>query len=86
MIRQRGYRVIASVRTERKGQELLELHPEWKANVTFVSVPDITAADGFDSVFDFGDDGFDYIIHNASPLNFQATDVQTDLIEPAVKG
>ena len=83
---QAGYLVTASVRSEAKAREVLELHPEWKANTTFVYVADIAAQGALDKVFETEVEGFDYIIHTASPVNFKATDIQKDVIEPAVKG
>ena len=74
------------MRTERKGREVLDLHPTWSNHVTFVSVSDMLASDGFDVAFDFGNDGFDYIIHTASPVNFSAKNLQKELIDPAVQG
>ena len=40
----------------------------------------------WDTVFQSEKDGFDYIIHTASPVNFKATDIQKELIDPAVQG
>jgi nucleoside-diphosphate-sugar epimerase len=81
-----GYQTTASVRSEAKAQEILKLHPDWKDKVTFVFVKDIITPGAFDDVFKQEKDGFDYIIHTASPVNFRVTDFQKDLIDPAVQG
>ena len=83
---QLGYQTTASVRSEAKAQEILDLHPSWKGKVTFVVVEDITPPGAFDEVFKQEKNGFDYIIHTASPVNFSVTDFQKDLIDPAVQG
>jgi nucleoside-diphosphate-sugar epimerase len=83
---QLGYQTTASVRSEAKAEEILDLHPSWKGKVTFVVVKDITPPGAFDEVFSQEKNGFDYIIHTASPVNFSVTDFQKDLIDPAVQG
>ena len=78
--------MVASVRSEAKGQEILDLHPNWEGKLSFVSVPDIAADKAFNHVFKDAKTPFDYIIHTASPVAFSVTDIQKDLIDPAVKG
>ncbi|KAF2007072.1 NAD(P)-binding protein [Amniculicola lignicola CBS 123094] len=80
----RDYHVIATVRSEKKGQEIIDLHPAWKENITFVYIPDLLAEGAYDKAFEQGN--LDYIIHNASPANFKAKDLHKDLVEPAVGG
>jgi hypothetical protein len=83
---QLGYRVTAGVRSESKAQEILHDHPEWEGKLNFVFVQDMAKAGAFDSVFKQNTPRFDYIIHTASPVNFSVTDLQRDLIDPAVQG
>jgi nucleoside-diphosphate-sugar epimerase len=83
---QRNYQVVASVRSEQKAKEILDLHPSWKDNLSFVFIPDVGAPNAFDEVFNSATDGFDYIIHTASPVTFAVKDIQRDLIDPAVQG
>ena len=83
---QGGFQTVASVRSDAKAQEVLDLHPDWKGKVSFVAVPDIGADKAFNHVFKKGETKFDYVIHTASPVDFTATDFQKDLIDPAVKG
>ncbi|KAJ4299894.1 hypothetical protein N0V90_005141 [Kalmusia sp. IMI 367209] len=82
---ERKYHIVATVRADQKAKELIELHPDWESHITFAFVPDITAEGAFDEVFSkFG--SFDYIIHNASPLNFSVTDIREEIIRPAIEG
>lgn len=77
---------MASVRSEARAQEVLDLHPSWKSKVSFVIVSDIAADKAFNQVFEDAKTPFDYIIHTASPVTFNVTDIQKELIDPAVKG
>ena len=86
MSTQLGYQTTASVRSETKAQEILNLHPEWKGKVSFVFVKDIATPGAFDDVFKQEKNGFDYIIHTASPVHFNVIDFQKDLIDPAIQG
>ena len=83
-----GYAVTTTVRSPSKGQALLSTHPEWEHKIKFVYVPDLTASNAFDKIFNKApeDGGFDYVIHTASPVTFVVEDVERDLVEPAVKG
>lgn len=83
---QDDYTVVGSVRTEAKGREILKLHPSWRENLSFVYIADIAAEDAYEKIYSQGDEGFDYIIHTASPVTFQVQDVKKDLIDPAVRG
>ena len=74
------------MRSEQKAQEILKMHPSWRANVSFVYIPDIATHDAFNEVFEAQEHGFDYVIHTASPINFSVKDLQTELIDPAVQG
>lgn len=74
------------MRSASKAKQIIELHQEWKDKVNFVFVTDIAVDGAFDDVFKQNKEGFDYIIHTASPVNFAVTDFQKDLIDPAVRG
>lgn len=52
--------------------------------MSFEYVPDIVAEDAFTEAFKKNQ--FDYILHTASPVNFAVTDLQKELIDPAVQG
>jgi hypothetical protein len=77
---------VASVRSEQKSQEILKRHPSWKDKVSFVYVSDINEDGAFDDVFASTGGEFDYIIHTASPVQFDVKDAQKDLIDPSVRG
>ncbi|KFZ25465.1 hypothetical protein V502_00069 [Pseudogymnoascus sp. VKM F-4520 (FW-2644)] len=81
-----GYLVTASVRSKTKSQEILEVHPEWKDIVKFVYIPDFTVPGAFDEAIKQENEGLSYIIHTASPVTFDISDIQGQLIDPAVKG
>lgn len=81
-----GYAVTATVRSQDKANEILRVHPDWKGKVIFVIVADFTSAKPFDDLFQSATLPFDYVIHTASPLRFQVSDIQTEMIEPAELG
>lgn len=81
---ERDYHIIATVRSQQKGQQILDAHPTWKNYITFVYVSDMTVAGAYDKAFKLGD--IDYIIHNASPVTFAPDDIRKDLVDPAVNG
>ena len=84
-----GYAVTTTVRSPSKAQALLSTHPEWEHKIKFVYVPELTATNAFDELFEKVTEGggaFDYVIHTASPVTFIVEDVERDLVEPAVKG
>lgn len=78
-----NYNVTASIRSEAKAQQLLDANPTWKDRVHFSFIPDLTAPNAFDKLFD---KPYEFIIHTASPVVFKVHDIQTDLIDPAVEG
>ena len=84
-----GYAVTTTLRSPSKAQALLSTHPEWEHKIKFVYVPELTATNAFDEVFEKvteGEGRFDYVIHTASPVAFVVQDIERDLVEPAVKG
>ncbi|KAK2681888.1 hypothetical protein RAB80_003681 [Fusarium oxysporum f. sp. vasinfectum] len=82
----RGYSVTATVRSEDKAQAVYKTHPNWKENVEFEYVADLTKKGAFDHLFEGAGQPFDYIIHTASPVAFKVKDIQKDLIDPAIQG
>jgi hypothetical protein len=78
--------VTGTVRSPQRAKEILDLHPDWKNSVDFAFIPDITTPGAFTEVFEKQKSGFDFIIHNASPVTFNISDIQKELIDPAVKG
>ncbi|KAF9879588.1 hypothetical protein CkaCkLH20_03131 [Colletotrichum karsti] len=47
-----------------------------------VTVPDITAPDAYGNALQ----NVDFVVHCASPFTFNVTDIQRDLLDPAIKG
>lgn len=45
----KGYTVKATVRSEARGEEVLDSHPEHSAKLSYVVVPDIADKDAFDN-------------------------------------
>jgi nucleoside-diphosphate-sugar epimerase len=82
----KGHEVTGSVRSEKKGQEILDRHPEYKGHLDFVLVSDYTASGTWDVAFQKTD--YDYVIHTAAPLldNPQNTDFDKHFLAPSVKG
>ncbi|KAK9378079.1 uncharacterized protein V2V93DRAFT_141175 [Kockiozyma suomiensis] len=80
---EKGYTVIATVRSEDKAEYLKGLYPA-DSKLSFVIVPDIAAPNAFDEAIKTP--GIDYIIHTASPFHFRVTDPVKDLLDPAIKG
>lgn len=74
------------MRSQAKADDILKTHPSWKGKVEFVIVADFTSAKPFDDLFQNTKTPFDYVIHTASPLRFQVSDIQKEMIEPAEMG
>jgi nucleoside-diphosphate-sugar epimerase len=79
-----NYHVVGTVRSIKKGEDVIAIHPEWKDNITWIKIENIGSPNAYDEAFTLGP--YDYIIHNASPVDFSVTDFQRDMIDPAVKG
>ncbi|KAI5958216.1 hypothetical protein KGF57_002571 [Candida theae] len=78
-----GYKVIGSVRSEAKGEYLSKLinSPQF----SFAVVPDIAAEGAFDHVLQ-EHESIGTFIHTASPVDFEVSDIQTGLLDPAIEG
>ncbi|PYH80260.1 NAD dependent epimerase/dehydratase [Aspergillus uvarum CBS 121591] len=83
---ERGYAITATVRSQKKADDILQTHPEWKGKVDFIVVADFTSEQPFDDLFQRVKTPLNYVIHTASPLRFQVDDIQKEMIEPAEKG
>ena len=81
-----GHTVTGSVRTTAKGEELLDVHPEWKGKLSFVEIEDYASEGIWDETFKKGD--IDYVVHVAAPLldNPRNVDYERDFLRPAVEG
>ncbi|KAJ4854165.1 3-beta hydroxysteroid dehydrogenase/isomerase family domain-containing protein [Trichoderma breve] len=78
----KGYNVKATVRSETRGEEVLESHAEHSAKLSYVIVPDIAEKGAFNDALQ----GVDGVIHVASPMQLGTTDFETQLFRPAVDG
>jgi nucleoside-diphosphate-sugar epimerase len=77
---------VTTVRSEEKGQKILENHkgiPENK--LSYVIVTDIAQDGAFDEAV-VSDPPFDAVLHTASPFHFNITDPKKDLLDPAIIG
>ena len=77
---------MATVRSAAKGDDIVGLHPSWRPNLSFEYAPDIVTPGAFREVFKKNHNRFEYVIHTASPVNFAISDIQKELIDPAVAG
>lgn len=82
----RGYSVVATVRSNEKANQIRAVHPNTrKDRLDFVIVEDIAREGAFDDAV-VSEPPFEAVIHTASPFHFNVTNVQKDLLDPAVKG
>jgi nucleoside-diphosphate-sugar epimerase len=81
----KDYQIVGTVRSEKKAQSVIALHPDWKSHITWAYIKDIGLPNAFDEAFN-NMGPFDYVIHNASPLDFKVSDFKKDMIDPAVQG
>lgn len=82
----KGYNVIGTVRSESKTEFLRNKFSTSvkESKLGFAIVEDITVSGAFDDVLKTH--AFDAVVHTSSPSKTEATDIQNELIEPAIKG
>jgi nucleoside-diphosphate-sugar epimerase len=81
-----SHTVVTTVRSQDRASRIRALHPSLpKDQLDFAIVPDIARHRCFDSVFQ-SNVGFDAVIHTASPNVRSCTDVQKELLDPAIIG
>ena len=78
-----GFQVIGSVRTKTKGDYLSKLISS--KSFSYVVVPDIASKGAFDQVLQ-DNENIESFIHTASPVDFEVSDIQTGLLDPAIEG
>lgn len=80
-----GYKVIGTVRSEAKGDQLKK---QFGNNVNFTTevVADIASPSAFDVVFQKHQKDIKVVLHTASPFHFDTTNFEKDLLVPAVNG
>ncbi|KAB8211957.1 hypothetical protein BDV34DRAFT_233945 [Aspergillus parasiticus] len=81
-----GHKVVVTVRSHEKGQEILNAHGHPPcAALSYVIVQDIAKPDAFETAVQ-STPPFDAVVHTASPFHYKSQDAQKDVIDPAVLG
>ncbi|KAK1085238.1 Glycine-rich RNA-binding protein 2, mitochondrial [Friedmanniomyces endolithicus] len=81
-----GHSVVTTVRSQEKAKKIAENHKEHgKDKLDFAIVEDIAQENAFDEAVK-SEPPFEAVIHTASPFHFNVTDVQKQLLDPAVIG
>lgn len=84
---QRGFSVVTTVRSSAKADKIRAAYPTVGTDrLDFAIVEDIAREDAFDDALTSFTPPFEAVIHTASPFHFNVTDVQRDLLDPAIKG
>ncbi|KAL1866705.1 Glycine-rich RNA-binding protein 2, mitochondrial [Diaporthe australafricana] len=82
----RGYSVVTTVRNSEKAENIKRAHPTvGKDKLDFVIVPDVSQPDAFEAAV-VSEPPFEAVIHTASPFHYNVTDIQKDLLDPAING
>jgi len=77
---------VTTVRSQDKANKIREAHSKYgKDKLDFVIVEDIAQEGAFDQAVK-SEPPFEAVIHTASPFHFNVTDVQKQLLDPAVIG
>ncbi|KAK2681943.1 hypothetical protein RAB80_003736 [Fusarium oxysporum f. sp. vasinfectum] len=84
LLLQEGYEVVATVRSEKKGQDILSAFPAAKSQLSYAIVEDIAWDNAFDEAVRTAE--FGTVLHVASPYHYKLLDIQKDLIDPVVNG
>lgn len=83
---QHGHSVVTTVRSQEKANKIAENHEDFgKDKLDFAIVEDIAQEGAFDKAV-ISDPPFEAVIHTASPFHFNVTDVQKQLLDPAIIG
>lgn len=83
---QHGFDTVVTVRSDEKGQKILENHPNLpKEKLSYVIVKDVAEEGAFDEAVK-SSPPFDYVLHTASPFHFNVQDPVKDFLDPAIKG
>ncbi|EQB56327.1 NAD dependent epimerase/dehydratase [Colletotrichum gloeosporioides Cg-14] len=82
----RGHSVVTTVRNQAKADSIRAANPGVDSDkLDFVIVPDVARSDAFTEAVK-SDPPIEAVIHTASPFTFNVTDIQADLLDPAVNG
>lgn len=83
---EQGHSVVTTVRSQEKANKIAENHKQYgKDKLDFAIVEDIAKEGAHDKAV-ISDPPFEAVIHTASPFHFNITDVQKELLDPAVIG
>jgi nucleoside-diphosphate-sugar epimerase len=78
--------VVTTVRSQEKANKIKEAHSSYgKDKLDTVIVPDIAQEGAFEEAV-ISKPPFEAVIHTASPFHFNVTDVQKQLLDPAIIG
>ena len=82
-----GHSVVTTVRSQDKADKIKASYQKYADNgqLSFAIVPDIAQPDAFEKAV-VSDPPFEAVLHTASPFHFNVTDVQKDLLDPAIIG
>jgi len=78
----RGLKVRGATRSMAKGKAMLDARPNFASQLDFVQIHDFEQT----GVFDEAVKGVDAVIHVASPLTYDTTNNEKELIIPAING
>lgn len=78
--------VTIVVRSEEKGEKVLARYPAaFHSQLSVSIVPDFTKENAFDTCIKTNSP-LDAVIHVASPYHFLVSDIQSELLDPSIKG
>jgi len=81
-----GHSVVTTVRSQEKADRIKDARPRYgKDKLDFSIVEDVAQEGAFDKAV-VSDPPFEAVIHTASPFHFNVTDVQKQLLDPAIIG
>lgn len=85
LLLKKGHAVVTTVRSAEKAARIHAAYADVDAaRLQTVIVPDMAVAQAFDEAVQVA--GLEVVLHTASPFHFRVTDLQRDLVEPAVMG
>lgn len=79
----KGYKVVGTVRSQAKGDHLAKLLNS--PNFSYEIVPDVEQEGAFDDALKKHPE-VSVFLHTASPFHFKATNIEEELLKPAVNG
>ncbi|CCE63849.1 hypothetical protein TPHA_0F03690 [Tetrapisispora phaffii CBS 4417] len=80
-----NYKVIGTARSQEKANKLMKQFSN-NPNLSMEIVGDISDVNAFDEVMKKRGSEIKYVLHTASPFHFNVTDIEKELLVPAVNG